>query len=61
MAVFLIILAINTDGFYGGADNIQHFRLARGALKYPHLFLDLWGKPVLPSSQPSLPRPVMRP
>ena len=31
---------------YGGADNIQHFQIAKYAFKYPELFLDLWGKPV---------------
>jgi hypothetical protein len=31
---------------YEGADNITHFHMARYAFKYPHLFLDLWGKPV---------------
>ncbi len=31
---------------YGGADNVNHFRISRYAWKYPELFLDLWGKPV---------------
>jgi len=41
----LILIFFSTD-FYGGADNISHYRIARYAWKYPPLFLDLWGKPV---------------
>lgn len=39
----LILLSIDC---YGGADNVNHFRISRYAWKYPELFLDLWGKPV---------------
>lgn len=39
----LIFFSIDS---YGGADNINHYRIARYAWKYPLLFLDLWGKPV---------------
>lgn len=41
----LVLIFCSAD-FYGGADNINHFRIARYAWKYPSLFLDLWGKPV---------------
>lgn len=41
----IVLLFLNGDT-YGGADNIQHFQIARYAFKYPDLFLDLWGKPV---------------
>ncbi len=30
----------------GGADNYAHYNISRWAFKYPHLFLDHWGKPV---------------
>lgn len=54
-SIFLVLFGIfilqlfflfNSIDFYGGADNITHFRTARYAFKYPRLFLDQWGKPV---------------
>lgn len=46
--IFLLqlVLVFCSIDFYGGADNITHFRIARYAWKYPSQFLDLWGKPV---------------
>jgi hypothetical protein len=51
--VFLVVLIFiqllllwKNEVVYEGADNITHFHMARYAFKYPHLFLDLWGKPV---------------
>jgi ABC-type cobalt transport system substrate-binding protein len=41
----LVLILCSVDS-YGGADNINHFRIARYAWKYPTQFLDLWGKPV---------------
>lgn len=41
----LVLIALSID-CYGGADNINHYRISRYAWKYPELFLDLWGKPV---------------
>lgn len=49
LAVLFILffyLAWISESTYGGADNISHYRISRYAFKYPHLFLDLWGKPV---------------
>jgi len=43
LQVFLLLFNGST---YGGADNINHYQIARYAFKYPELFLDLWGKPV---------------
>jgi len=43
LQVFLLLFNGST---YGGADNINHYQIARHAFKYPELFLDLWGKPV---------------
>ena len=44
---FFILLFSESAYGYGGADNIGHYQIARYAFKYPELFLDLWGKPVL--------------
>jgi hypothetical protein len=43
--VLLIILWLST-GFSGETDSITHYQIARYAIKYPHLFLDHWGKPL---------------
>lgn len=40
------VLAFVTGIPEGGADNYAHFNIARWAFRYPHLFLDHWGKPV---------------
>jgi hypothetical protein len=39
-------LIFKSSGIYGGADNINHFRIARFAWVHPWLLLDHWGKPV---------------
>lgn len=41
-----VFLAFLTPVAEGGADNYAHFNIARWAFRYPHLFLDHWGKPV---------------
>ena len=41
-----VLLAFLTPVAEGGADNYAHFNIARWAFRYPHLFLDHWGKPV---------------
>ena len=48
LAVFLFftILSALSEGSWGGADSFVHFRISHYAFKYPHLFLDLWGKPL---------------
>ncbi len=54
MLVLLLLLlaglfgyfAITWEGFYGGADNIAHYRISRYSFNYPYLFLDHWGKPL---------------
>jgi len=46
LALVFSIVAALTDCSAGGADNYAHFNIARWAFKYPHLFLDHWGKPV---------------
>ncbi len=42
----LSTLVLLSGGFSGGGDSIAHYRISRYALRYPHLFLDHWGKPV---------------
>lgn len=46
LAVFFGYLAIVTREYYGGADEIVHYWMARFSWKHPELFLDLWGKPM---------------
>ncbi len=46
LLVILAVWVIRSDGFYGGGDSIAHYRIARYAFRYPHLFLDHWGKPL---------------
>ena len=45
LIIFFSLLSYKSEGAYGGADNYGHYQFARYAFKYPHLFLDLWGKP----------------
>ena len=44
--IFFCIISFIPDATAGGGDDISHYNIARGAIKYPRLFLDLWGKPV---------------
>lgn len=44
--VYFFVLAYLSKGSSGGADSYVHYRIARYAYKYPHLLLDLWGKPM---------------
>jgi ABC-type cobalt transport system substrate-binding protein len=44
--LFFIAFSVFSKGNWGGADSYVHYRISRYAFKYPHLFLDLWGKPV---------------
>ena len=46
LLIVIAILVFLSDGMYGGADNIAHFRISKYAFSYPHLFLDHWGKPL---------------
>lgn len=46
LAALFVYFAFTWEGFYGGADNIAHYRISRYAFNYPHLFLDHWGKPL---------------
>lgn len=44
--VLLIVLSFLSQGYYGGADNINHYFLSRYAFVYPKLFLNPWGRPL---------------
>lgn len=46
--LFLLLLFILflSDGFYGGGDNLTHYRYSRYSWIYPKWFLWHWGKPV---------------
>lgn len=46
IGVLFSVIAALTDCSAGGADNYAHFNIARWAFRYPHLFLDHWGKPL---------------
>jgi len=46
LLVLFFVLSLLSTGTYGGADNLAHYRIARYAWLYPHLFLDHWGKPL---------------
>lgn len=44
--ILLSLIAIFSDGYHEGADNISHFNMSHFAFKHPQLLLDHWGKPV---------------
>ena len=44
--IVLVILAFLSEGTFGGADDISHYKYSRYAFKHPELFLDTWGKPL---------------
>ena len=46
LLIFFVVIALLSEGVYGGADNYTHYRLARYAFQYPEFFVDHWGKPV---------------
>lgn len=49
--ILLAIVAVDTvllflsEGTHGGADDVNHYQLARYAFQHPEFFLDQWGKP----------------
>ena len=46
LLILIFIPVALSDGMYGGADNIAHFRISKYAFSYPNLFFDHWGKPL---------------
>lgn len=45
-AIGLLIIQLSATGISGETDSITHYQIARYAFKYPHFFLDHWGKPL---------------
>lgn len=41
----VVIIYFKADSPYDTGDGIVHYQIARYSWKYPHLFLDWWGKP----------------
>jgi hypothetical protein len=46
LLIFFITLALLSQGSYGGADDLNHYRLSRYAFLHPEFFFDQWGKPL---------------
>ena len=44
--ILMVTLALLSQGYFGGADNITHYLISHYAFKYPHLFLYSWGRPL---------------
>ena len=44
--IIMVTLAMLSQGYFGGADNITHYLISHYAFKYPHLFLYSWGRPL---------------
>ncbi len=44
--LLFVLLAIFSEGSYGGGDSLMHYLMARYAPQHPSLFLDQWGKPL---------------
>jgi len=47
-AIVYVVFFILADGVAGGGDTYTHFFMAKYAGNHPDLFLNQWGKPVLP-------------
>lgn len=46
LAITVVILTVFSEGYPGGADNINHYFISRYSFKYPHLFFESWGRPL---------------
>lgn len=46
LVIVQVFLMLKNENVFEGTDNVTHYQIARYAFKYPHLFLDSWGKPV---------------
>jgi len=44
--VLLVGMSFLSEGFSGGADNLNHYFISRYSFQHPHLFLDTWGRPL---------------
>ncbi len=43
---FFLAISFLSDGYYGGADNINHYFISRYLFQNPGLFFDGWGRPL---------------
>ena len=43
--ITVVFIYLKSDSPYDTGDGIVHYQIARYSWKYPHLLLDLWGKP----------------
>ncbi len=46
LLILFSVISLLSQGTYGGADDLHHFRLSRYAFRYPGFFMDYWGKPL---------------
>ena len=46
LLIIIGILSFLSEGYFGGADNICHFHIARYAFRHHELFLNAWGRPL---------------
>lgn len=44
--ILIAVLALGTEGAFGGADSYQHYLISKYSFYHPELFLHHWGKPV---------------
>jgi hypothetical protein len=46
ITITMVILTLISEGYSGGADNVNHYLLSRFAWQHPLNFFDPWGRPV---------------
>ncbi len=46
LLVFFIILLALSQGYYGGGDNLTHYKFSRYSYLYPEFLIYHWGKPI---------------
>lgn len=46
MFVYLLVILFLSNGTFDYGDGLSHYFISRYSWKYPHLFLDDWGKPL---------------
>jgi hypothetical protein len=46
LAIFFLAIWFLSEGFYGGADNINHYFISRYSFQHHEFFFDGWGRPL---------------
>jgi ABC-type cobalt transport system substrate-binding protein len=46
LLILFLVISFLSEGYYGGADNINHYFIARYSFQNPALFFDGWGRPL---------------